>query len=142
MSNLSTICRPHAVLASLMCRSFTHQARSRVKVSFRNLENLKPSFSSPSPSSPWLNGNETWFRFNQRRTAIKAASNWNDEKSPYETLGNACICSFHYVLNLLLFCLTKMDIMRQLLEMQYKYRKHNYDGQKLSTKLCRIWILQ
>lgn len=84
MSNLRTICRPHTVFTSFMC--CRHQARSRVRVSFRNPD-FKPPSSSPSLFSPWLLGNEPWFRVNQRRTAVRASS-WTDQKSPYETLGN------------------------------------------------------
>ncbi|OAY23389.2 ER-phagy receptor 1 [Manihot esculenta] len=82
MSNLRTICRPHTVITSFMC--CRHQARSRVRVSFRNPD-FKPPSSSPSLFSPWLLGNEPWFRVNQRRTAVRASS-WTDQKSPYETL--------------------------------------------------------
>ncbi|KAE8704416.1 transcription factor TGA4 [Hibiscus syriacus] len=88
MSNLRTACRPHMVFSSLMCSSrlfHLHQARSRSRVSFRN-----PDFRSSS-FSPWfhlsrnLSRKEPWFRANQRRTAVRA-SNWSDQKSPYETL--------------------------------------------------------
>ncbi|KAJ4701241.1 Chaperone protein DnaJ [Melia azedarach] len=79
--NLRTICRPHMVFTSLInCRD---QARSLIRVSFRN-PNDKPRL------SPWfgpreLNRTESWFRVNQRRTVV-SASNWADQKSPYETL--------------------------------------------------------
>ncbi|XWS15059.1 hypothetical protein CRYUN_Cryun35bG0061900 [Craigia yunnanensis] len=62
-----------------------HQARSRIRVSFRN-----PNF-RPSSFSPWFNLSrdfsmkEPWFRVNQRRTVVRA-SNWTDQNSPYETL--------------------------------------------------------
>ncbi|KAH1122928.1 hypothetical protein J1N35_006088 [Gossypium stocksii] len=88
MSNLRTVCRPHMVFTSLMCSSrhhYLHQARSRTRVSFRN-----PDFRSSS-FSPWLHlsrdlrRKEPWFRVNQRRTVVRA-SNWSDQKSPYETL--------------------------------------------------------
>ncbi|WCJ44557.1 Chaperone DnaJ-domain superfamily protein [Euphorbia peplus] len=74
MSSLRTICRPHIVFTSFMC--CRHQPRSRLRVSFRN--NLP--FSSPSRlSSPS-------FRVNQRRTAVRASSNWTHLNSPYDTL--------------------------------------------------------
>ncbi|TYH89108.1 hypothetical protein ES332_D01G236100v1 [Gossypium tomentosum] len=88
MSNLRAVCRPHMVFTSLMCSSrhhYLHQARSRTRVSFRN-----PDFRSSS-FSPWLHlsrdlrRKEPWFRVNQRRTSVRA-SNWSDQKSPYETL--------------------------------------------------------
>ncbi|XP_065846866.1 ER-phagy receptor 1 [Euphorbia lathyris] len=82
MSSLRTICRPHTVFASFKC--CRHQPRSRVRVSFRKPDS-KFHLSSPSLSSPWIHGNEPWFRANQRRTAVRA-SNWRDQKSPYDTL--------------------------------------------------------
>ncbi|KAL5844180.1 hypothetical protein ACOSQ4_010138 [Xanthoceras sorbifolium] len=79
-SNLRTICRPHTVFTSLIsCR---HQARSIVRVSFRN-PSYKPRL------SPWfgfrdLNRTQSWFRNNQR--TVVNASSWADQRSPYETL--------------------------------------------------------
>jgi hypothetical protein len=96
MSNLRTICRPHTVFFSsfVCCRE-----RARVRVSFRN-PNYKPRFSSPSSFAPWFeslgsNGTEPWFRVSQRRTLVRA-SNWSDQKSPYDTLGNSL--SFFFLL--------------------------------------------
>ncbi|KAJ7959068.1 Chaperone protein DnaJ [Quillaja saponaria] len=79
MSNLRTICRPHTVFSSLLC--CRHQ--------FRN-PNYKPRLSSPSLLSTWVDSssssrNELWFRVNQRRTVVKA-TNWTEQKSPYQTL--------------------------------------------------------
>ncbi|KAK7282776.1 hypothetical protein RIF29_11817 [Crotalaria pallida] len=81
MSNLRTLCRPHTVFTFIGCR---HQFRTRA--SFRN-PNLRTRLPSPSLYSTWLVSNRTepWFRVNQRRTVAKA-SNWAEEKSPYETL--------------------------------------------------------
>lgn len=67
----------------ICCR---HQAKSRVRVSFRN--SYRPS--SPSAFSAWfdsseINKAEPWFRASQRRTAVRA-SKWTAEKSPYDTL--------------------------------------------------------
>ncbi|EEF48434.1 chaperone protein DNAj, putative [Ricinus communis] len=69
----------------MSCRH--HQPRSNgVRVSFRNHPDDKPPLSSPSLFSSWLHGNnDSWFRVNQRRTAVRAA-NWTDQKSPYDTL--------------------------------------------------------
>ncbi|KAJ1406795.1 hypothetical protein SESBI_24767 [Sesbania bispinosa] len=82
MSNLRTLCRPHTVFSFISCR---HQFRFRA--SFRN-PNCKPRLPSPSLYSTWLGSNCTvpWFRVNQRRTVAKASS-WDEQKSPYETLG-------------------------------------------------------
>lgn len=82
MSNLRTLCRPQTVFSFISCR---HQFRTRV--SFRN-PNCKPRLPSPSLYSTigsW--GSNPWFHVNQRRTVAKA-SNWAEQKSPYETLGN------------------------------------------------------
>ncbi|KAG5019001.1 hypothetical protein JHK87_014856 [Glycine soja] len=62
---------------------FQHQFRSRV--SFRN-PNCKPRLSSPFLYSTIASrGSNPWFRVNQRRTVAKA-TNWAEQKSPYETL--------------------------------------------------------
>ncbi|KAK9939389.1 hypothetical protein M0R45_016085 [Rubus argutus] len=81
MSNLRTICRPHAVFTSFIC--CRHQARFSFRVSFRN-PNYTPSI-SPTSNFPGLNRRESWFRANQRRSMVRA-SNWTHPKSPYETL--------------------------------------------------------
>ncbi|XP_050238247.1 uncharacterized protein LOC126687731 [Mercurialis annua] len=90
MSNLRTIIRPHTVFTSFMCcSSRCHQSRCRVRVSLRNHRDYK---TTPLSFSPWLNGNSNnnsdtpWFRASQRRTAVRAAKNWTDQKSPYDTL--------------------------------------------------------
>ncbi|KAG5050543.1 hypothetical protein AAZX31_04G234800 [Glycine max] len=80
MSNLRTLCRPQTVFSFITCR---HQFRSRV--SFRN-PNCKPRLPSPflySTIGSWVSN--PWFRVNQRRTVAKA-TNWAEQKSPYETL--------------------------------------------------------
>ncbi|KHN09154.1 uncharacterized protein LOC114415358 [Glycine soja] len=80
MSNLRTLCRPQTVFSFI---SFQHQFRSRV--SFRN-PNCKPRLSSPFLYSTIASrGSNPWFRVNQRRTVAKA-TNWAEQKSPYETL--------------------------------------------------------
>uniref|UniRef100_A0A2N9G738 J domain-containing protein n=1 Tax=Fagus sylvatica TaxID=28930 RepID=A0A2N9G738_FAGSY len=83
MSNLRTICRPYTVFSSIICC----RQRVRARVSLRN-PNYRPNFTSSLP--PWFeslssNGAEPWFRVSQRRTLVRA-SNWADQKSPYETL--------------------------------------------------------
>ncbi|KAK2659576.1 hypothetical protein Ddye_006109 [Dipteronia dyeriana] len=78
-SNLRTLCRPHTMLTSLIsCR---HQARSIVRVSFRN-PSCKPRL-SPSFGFRDLNRTQSWFRVNQRRTVVNASA---EQRSPYETL--------------------------------------------------------
>ncbi|KAH1245292.1 hypothetical protein GmHk_06G015659 [Glycine max] len=80
MSNLRTLCRPQTVFSFI---SFQHQFRSRV--SFRN-PNCKPRLPSPFLYSTIASrGSNPWFRVNQRRTVAKA-TNWAEQKSPYETL--------------------------------------------------------
>ncbi|KAK0577497.1 hypothetical protein LWI29_033980 [Acer saccharum] len=78
-SNLRTICRPHTVLTSLI--SCKHQARSIVRVSFRN-PSCKPRL-SPSFGFRDLNRTQSWFRVNQRRSVVNASA---EQRSPYETL--------------------------------------------------------
>jgi len=84
MSNLKTICRPYTVFSSIIC--CRHRQRARPRVSLPN-PNYRPQFSSAWFDSLGLNSNgaEPWYRVNQRRTMVHA-SNWSDQKSPYETL--------------------------------------------------------
>lgn len=88
-SNLRTLFSPQAVFTSLIsCRD---HARTIIKVSFRNPDyrpRLSPSFGSKDPKRT-----ESWFRVNQRRTVV-SASNWTDQKSPYETLGDSFSFAF------------------------------------------------
>ncbi|XP_038716660.1 uncharacterized protein LOC120010049 [Tripterygium wilfordii] len=79
MDNLRAICRPHTVFSTVVC--YRNEARSFIRVPFKN-PNHRPSL-----FTPWLEskGNRPWFRVNQWRTAVRA-SNWSDQKSPYETL--------------------------------------------------------
>ncbi|XP_019417201.1 PREDICTED: uncharacterized protein LOC109328266 [Lupinus angustifolius] len=81
MSNLRTLCKPHTLFSFISCRN-----QFQLRASFRN-PNLKTRLSPPSLYSTWLDSNRTepWFRVNQRRTVAKA-SNWAEQKSPYETL--------------------------------------------------------
>ncbi|XP_021898565.1 meiotically up-regulated gene 185 protein [Carica papaya] len=85
MSSLRTICHPHALFSSFLCRSGS-QTRLVITGSFPNPRYqprlLCPSFSPPSFDSKGLS---LWFRVNQRRTMMRA-SNWTEQKSPYETL--------------------------------------------------------
>ncbi|KAL4358799.1 hypothetical protein AHAS_Ahas08G0013500 [Arachis hypogaea] len=89
MSNLITLCRPHTLFFSsfITCR---HQFQTRAS-SFRN-PNCNSRFPSFSLYSSWLidswgsSRTGLWFRVNQRRTLAKA-SNWDEQQSPYETLG-------------------------------------------------------
>lgn len=95
MSNLRTLCRTQTVFSFINCR---HQFRFRA--SFWN-PNCKPYLQSPWLYSTWLSssGNSIRpmprFRLNQKRTAAKA-TNWDQQKTPYETLGNFQfqVCSF------------------------------------------------
>ncbi|XP_042494733.1 uncharacterized protein LOC122073996 [Macadamia integrifolia] len=85
MSNLRAIYRPHIVFSSFFC--CRHQVRPGI--SFRNTS-YRSRVSSPSVSSPFFDSsdilrNESAYRINSRRTIVRA-SNWKDEKSPYETL--------------------------------------------------------
>ncbi|XP_022962294.1 uncharacterized J domain-containing protein C4H3.01 [Cucurbita moschata] len=84
MSSLRTVCRPHAMFSSFLISS---RCQSMPRVSFRN-PNYKRGFSVFSPtfnSSSAFCRTEKWFRINQRRT-LAMASNWANEKTPYETL--------------------------------------------------------
>ncbi|KAI6690852.1 hypothetical protein NL676_027680 [Syzygium grande] len=90
MSNLRSICRPHAVVASIACCRSQARARSKVtRVPFQSSSGEPPRLNSPSSFVfTWSNSERaepTWFRANQRRTMVKASS-WAEEKSPYETL--------------------------------------------------------
>lgn len=93
MSNLKTICRPYTVFSSIIC--CRHRQRARPRVSLPN-PNYRPQFSSAWFDSLGLNSNgaEPWYRVNQRRTMVHA-SNWSDQKSPYETLGIYFSFSFY-----------------------------------------------
>uniref|UniRef100_A0A5B7AFT8 J domain-containing protein n=1 Tax=Davidia involucrata TaxID=16924 RepID=A0A5B7AFT8_DAVIN len=89
MSSLRTICRPNTVLSSIICCRDRDRSRPVIRVSVRN-PNSKPRLSSNSVFSPWFESLdcgrvEPWARLSQRRTMVRA-SNWTDEKSPYETL--------------------------------------------------------
>ncbi|KAL0557505.1 hypothetical protein IC582_006049 [Cucumis melo] len=84
MSNLRTVCRPHAMFSSFI---FSSGFRSIPTVSFWNPNNKRrfSLFSHTFNSSPCFCPTQNWFRINQRRT-LAMASNWANEKSPYETL--------------------------------------------------------
>ncbi|KAK4274072.1 hypothetical protein QN277_017359 [Acacia crassicarpa] len=84
MSSLKTLCRPQPLFSFISCRQLF-----RSRASFR-IPNCKPRSPSPSIYSTWLDppGSsriEFGFRGSQRRTVVKA-SNWTEQKSPYETL--------------------------------------------------------
>ncbi|CAK9173966.1 unnamed protein product [Ilex paraguariensis] len=95
MSNYRAICKPHTLFFSftVCCRDIV-RSRSVIRVSIRNPNsNSKPRLSSTSVFSRWPNSSEVLPKIeplgvgsnHQRRTLVKA-SNWTEEKSPYETL--------------------------------------------------------
>ncbi|CAI9116387.1 OLC1v1017520C1 [Oldenlandia corymbosa var. corymbosa] len=95
MGSFRAVCKPHTVFSC--CRSVV-----KVTVSIKNSDMGFPGFSAKRSVKvflcpPPLLGMdsavkmESWdgrWRLNQqqRRMAVKASSNWNDSKSPYETL--------------------------------------------------------
>ncbi|XP_009104595.1 uncharacterized protein LOC103830544 [Brassica rapa] len=83
MSNhLRAICRPHTVFASIVCCS-RNQTRSLVRVSIQKFSfrtRVSNSFPFRSKDSNF------WFGVSQRKTLVRAASSWSEEKSPYDTL--------------------------------------------------------
>lgn len=86
MSNLRAICRPHTVFTSIVCCN-RHQTRSIYWVSIKKV-GFRTRVSNSSSSSSWFRSKDSnlWFRLNQRKTLVRA-SNWSEEKSPYDTLG-------------------------------------------------------
>ncbi|XP_009588797.1 uncharacterized protein LOC107797794 isoform X1 [Nicotiana tabacum] len=91
MSNLRSICRPQAVYFSITCCWRDILGKSAARVSTRS-SNSAPQWMKPSVlQSSWYSTSrriETWdYRLNQqRKTVTTSAYNWNDSKSPYETL--------------------------------------------------------
>ncbi|XP_009780691.1 uncharacterized protein LOC107821981 [Nicotiana tabacum] len=91
MSNLRSICRPQAVYFSITCCCRDLLGKSAVRVSTRS-PNSAPQWMKPSVLQSSLYSTsrriETWdYRLNQqRKTVTTSAYNWNDSKSPYETL--------------------------------------------------------
>ncbi|KAM7516782.1 hypothetical protein LguiA_006365 [Lonicera macranthoides] len=96
MSNLRTICRPHTLffssIATCCCRDRARfRSRSTVRVSFRN-PNSKPGVSVFSPLLGFDSSEmiprvvDPWGRSNHHRRTLVRAANWQDTKSPYETL--------------------------------------------------------
>lgn len=91
MSNLRSICRPQAVYFSITCcycRDLL--GKSAVRVSTRS-PNSVPRWTKPSVLQSWYHNSrriETWdHRLNQQRKMVtSSAYNWNDSRSPYETL--------------------------------------------------------
>uniref|UniRef100_A0A1J3FXM0 Chaperone protein DnaJ n=1 Tax=Noccaea caerulescens TaxID=107243 RepID=A0A1J3FXM0_NOCCA len=83
MSNLRAICRPHTVFSAIVCCS-RNQTRSIVKVSIKNA-GFRTRVSNLYPSSFRSKDSSLWFRVSQRKTLVRA-SNWSEEKSPYDTL--------------------------------------------------------
>ncbi|KFK42180.1 hypothetical protein AALP_AA2G221800 [Arabis alpina] len=85
MSNLRAICKPHTVFSSIVCCS-RNQTRSIIRVSIQNASFRNRV--SNSNSSSWFRSKDSnfWFRLSQRKTLVKASSNWSQEKSPYDTL--------------------------------------------------------
>ncbi|KAL3351734.1 hypothetical protein AABB24_020021 [Solanum stoloniferum] len=90
MSNLRSICRPQVVYFSITCCCRDLLGKSTVRVSTWN-PNSVPRWTKPPVLQPWYHTSsriETWdHRLNQqRRMVTTSAYNWNDSKSPYETL--------------------------------------------------------
>ncbi|XP_055809972.1 uncharacterized J domain-containing protein C4H3.01 [Solanum dulcamara] len=91
MSNLRSICRPQAVYFSITRCCFRDLlGKSAVRVSTRS-SNSVPRWTKPSVLQSWYHISrriETWdHRLNQQRKMVTtSAYNWNDSKSPYETL--------------------------------------------------------
>lgn len=109
MSSLKTLCRPQPLFSFISCRQLF-----RSRASFRS-PNCKPRSPSPSIYSTWLDplGSsriEFGFRGSQRRTVVKA-SNWTEQKSPYETLGNYFQIYFFWPsYSRTFFVIEKMDV--------------------------------
>ncbi|KAK6773224.1 hypothetical protein RDI58_028462 [Solanum bulbocastanum] len=90
MSNLRSICRPQVVYFSITscCRDLL--GKSAVRVSTWN-PNSVPRWTKPPVLQSWYHTSsriETLYhRLNQQRKMVTtSAYNWNDSKSPYETL--------------------------------------------------------
>lgn len=93
MSTLRSICRPNTVFSSFLVTSRHHHryhrqskpASFRVPSSRTRVTWLSVGFDSST--SDYFNNNSFHNNNNnQRRTLTTAASNWSNEKSPYETL--------------------------------------------------------
>ncbi|KAK4354660.1 hypothetical protein RND71_026854 [Anisodus tanguticus] len=91
MSNLRSICRPQTVYFSITCCCRDLLVKSAIRVSIRN-PNSAPRWLKPSVLQSWYHNSrriEKWDgRLNnqQRKMVTTCAYNWNDSKSPYETL--------------------------------------------------------
>ncbi|XP_006360291.1 pre-mRNA-splicing factor cwf23 [Solanum tuberosum] len=90
MSNLRSICRPQVVYFSITCCCRDLLGKSAVRVSTWNLNSV-PRWTKPPVLQSWYHTSsriETWdHRLNQQRKMVTtSAYNWNDSKSPYETL--------------------------------------------------------
>lgn len=91
MSNLRSICRPQVVYFSITCCCRDLLGKSAVRVSNWNLSSVS-RWTKPPVLQSWYHTSsrmETWdHRLNQQRKMVTtSAYNWNDSKSPYETLG-------------------------------------------------------
>lgn len=89
MSNLRSICRPQAVYFSITCCCRDLLVKSAIRVSIRN-PNSAPRLTRPSVLQSWYHNSRIEkldYRLNQQRKMVTtSAYNWNDSKSPYETL--------------------------------------------------------
>lgn len=89
MSNLRSICRPQAVYFSITCCCRDLLVKSAIRVSIRN-PNSAPRLTRPSVVQSWYHNSRIEkldYRLNQQRKMVTtSAYNWNDSKSPYETL--------------------------------------------------------
>ncbi|PIA56900.1 hypothetical protein AQUCO_00700924v1 [Aquilegia coerulea] len=92
MSNLRSIYHPRAIFSSLLCccsRDHLH-FQARLGFSFHHSNYRSYRVSSPFISSsqfflPHFLRNHRLYRVNSRRTLVRA-SQWTDDKSPYDTL--------------------------------------------------------
>ncbi|KAI7727651.1 hypothetical protein M8C21_003442 [Ambrosia artemisiifolia] len=99
MSNLRTVCRPHhAVYSSITSCCCYNRAKCRPQSiitaasSIPNPNSLKPRLSSSSvvgigsSDGPKMESFLVGFGYRQQQRTIVRASNWTDDKSPYDTL--------------------------------------------------------
>lgn len=91
MSNLRAICRPHAVFSSITCCCRGLLVKSAVRVPVR-IPSPGPRWTTKPPAfSTWFDSSrriEPWDGVNrrQRKSIATNSYNWNNSKSPYETL--------------------------------------------------------
>ncbi|CAN8270692.1 unnamed protein product [Cochlearia groenlandica] len=80
MNNLRVICKPQQTLLSSILSCNRNQTQSIFSVSIQN----RALYSSSSSLFRSKDSN-LWFRLSQKKTIVRA-SNWTQEKSPYDTL--------------------------------------------------------